>query len=108
MAVDGFRLSFAAPEDATLDLQFEDGYDVVLAVGLDGVTRVTDTRYGAIAATGTWLPRGLGLVTHVWLVGEAQVAYLTFRPRDGEMRVVWQDAVTGATEPMVALPVSGS
>jgi hypothetical protein len=48
-------VSLAFPgREARLTLAFDDGYQAELAVGLDGVYRVTETRLGPLAARGAW------------------------------------------------------
>jgi len=107
MVVERFTLILDAAEEATLDLAFSDGYTASLTVGLDGVPRVNDTRFGPLAASATWLPgTAVGMTMDLDFVGQGDTQTLTFRLRNDRMRMIWHDGPHGVGESVYAQPIS--
>jgi CubicO group peptidase (beta-lactamase class C family) len=95
LQVDAFTLTFDQPDEATLDLDFSDGYAMALAVGLDGVRRVTDTRLGPVAMTGQWAPTGQGFAMNFELVGTGEQRQLSFGALGNTVLFICQNLATG-------------
>ncbi|MBL8147975.1 MAG: serine hydrolase [Anaerolineae bacterium] len=109
MGAERFTLTFDAEEEATLDLAFSDGYTASLTIGLDGVPRLNDTRFGPLAASGSWLPGAqVGLTMDLDFIGQGDTQTLTFRMSNGRMRVIWHDGALGVGESTYAQPEPGS
>jgi hypothetical protein len=102
-----FTLTFDQPDEATLDLEFSDGYRVALAVGLDGINRVTDTRFGLVAMTGQWAPTGKGFVMDLAFVGTGEERQISYGAMGKKVLFICQDLATGyapAQPPATAVP----
>ena len=109
MDFDHFTLTFDTADTALLDLVFSDGYTAHLTVGMDGVARVNDTRFGPLAVDGSWLPGNqVGLNVDLDFVGQGDDQTLTFRMRDDGLRVMWADPAFGGIAAARAQPAPAS
>ena len=109
MDVDNFTLTFTAPDHATLDFSFTDGYTVSLEIGLDTVPRINDTRFGPVAARASMLPNNhVGIATELDYIGQAGDLALILRPTEDGVRVTLADVTMGSTEVQLAQPAHAS
>jgi CubicO group peptidase (beta-lactamase class C family) len=95
LQIDAFTLSFDQPDEATLALEFSDGYTIALAVGLDGLYRITDTRLGPLAMTGQWSPNGKGFSMTLEFVGTGEQRQISYGAMGKKILFICEDQATG-------------
>ena len=99
MQVNAFTLGFDQPDEATLELEFSDGHRLTLPVGLDGISRVTETRIGPLALTGQWAPTGQGFTMNLDFVGAGEQRQLSFGVLGNRVMFICQNLATDAVQP---------
>lgn len=107
LQVDAFTLTFDQPDEAIFELAFSDGYTTALAVGLDGVSRVTDTRIGPLALTGQWASTGKGFMMNLVFLETGEQRQISYGALGNRIVFICQDLAAGesATQPpAMALP----
>lgn len=97
--INAFALTFDQPDEAVLELEFGDGYRAPLAVGLDGVNRVTDTARGPIGITGRWAPSGQGFSMTLQFVGSGEEWQISYGGLGNRVLFICQNVSATTTQP---------
>lgn len=88
-----FQLDFPKADEALLKLGFADDYTLELPVGLDGVWRFYNCRFGSLVSKGYWRTDNTFRV-NVGYVDNAQMLRIDFNFEDAPMQVVVRELST--------------